>query len=56
MAEIIATRTMTVLGKEYKAGDRIPAEHIAPIRLNQLIKQRRVEESRVETRRSKKEG
>lgn len=50
MADMIANRTMTVLGQEYRAGDSIPEAAIRRLpsqRLKQLLDQRRVSESQI---------
>ena len=51
MAELIAARKLTCFGKEYRAGEVIPASALEPKRVKQLIEQRHVIESRAEVRR-----
>lgn len=47
MAQIIATRDMTVNGKDYERGQSIPTKDLPPGRLDQLIRLRRVVEDKV---------
>ena len=59
MAEILASKPLVLAGREYRQGERIPAEAIAklpPRRLEQLIAQRRVAEQKVRLGRPPKEG